>query len=818
MDLILRESYPLDASEKNKVNLGLDKIINEYKNNADTIQKLMSEAISLARSVEARADSLKKQGVLGRFLGDLLGSNHKASANNQKDLATAQYISQQLLIKVSEQNLITLKMVEDLRQKLHRLAVEQASMAKKQNEIKDYVTDILDLFFIKIRDRFDRIENQANLNSWTNYIVDHEILGNKTYCQLSVPARLMCLANDFFNLTKGRWDKKELAILKSTMRLVDVDPKAELAPIELFKSYQKEPSLLNKLFENIVDYDDFKDQSYDTSLLIGFTKIDYLKREGQENFNELVQLIGDKTKNEVEISAVTNEILWAGGDNPTDSISASSIVEMLLLDLKRVHKIKLEGTGLPRLSSNASYPSRKHLECKIMESVELKNAADKGNALAQYFYAQHLEKVAEGDELDDDIYLYYQMSAEQGLSESLYETGMCLYLGSGIEKDEPEAFELYKKSTFSDNPIKIGLHADDYDDDTKEGAVKRAKLTMLAAKMGDEGSMHSISKLLQEGTGIKKDIKKSIYWLQKSADKGLPIARYELSECYRLGKGVEKDIAFAYTWCHVAGESCDNHDQYEPAVDQLFSVYDYESDTDSTQKLAFYLKAAEKGLAIAQYKLAKCYQFGWGTEENEELRLHWLQMASDNSLLDAQKDLLLILYFQFSDYRDLLSDKYDSIRELILEKKMDLIIEGGVVESNYSDDNFNHQLKTTDEYVLYSKSVTQLLDLAKKLVNKGCPNAMSTVAEAYAGYGDFDLPTESAMWYKASALLGDEVSIRSFADAHIFTQYDENMQEILPDKSDSIFWNRFSLFRNKETGLECFADIAKQQLAELGYH
>ncbi len=780
MDLILRKSYPLNSGEKQEINNKLDKLISESKNNTEIIQKLMSQAVSLATSVEARADGLKSQGILGRFLDDILGSNHKTSANNQKDLATAQFISQQLLVKLSEQNAITFEMVEELASKVHTLATRQASLVHEQDDMKDEIANIhalLEHFFIKIRDKFDRIQNQANLNSWTNYIVDYEILGDKTYCQLALPARLMCLANEFFNLTKGRWDKKELAILKGTMRLVGVDPKENLKAIDLFKSYQEEPQLLNKLHENIITHDDFVTNTYDSEYLIGFTKLDYLRHQGKENFKELVRLFDDKTAQELEIAAVTNELLWMGGSNPAEPQSAFSIVETLLQDLKQIQTIAKEGTTLPQLPEGKSYPSRRHLEYKIMKPRELEMHADNDNALAQYFYGKHLELI----ELHEEMYLYYQMAAEQGLSAANYELGECYYLGNGVEEDEPHAFEYYQIATVSGEVIKIGQHAEQFTDEfmKKDDPIKQAKWTMLAAKMGRRRSMLELGKLYQDGTGIKKDIKKAFSWFQKSADAGLNDAYFELSECYRLGKGVVKNNSLALVYCHFAqifeGEDSNDYNHH------YFETYWNDESLDSDKFFSICSEVADSGDSIGQYCLSRCYVHGWGADENEEMRIEWILHSAENGLMIAKEQLL---------------EKYCSI------------------ESGYKE-LLDYEVSASPEYETYVEYAENAIELAQQLFLSGSVSALSTLSNLYrCGIGHLLEPIKGLDFMRAAARLGDEAGMASMAMMHEIIDVEHLVHSITHDNSNAIFWNRLCVIESK---IDSLVEDAKSRLEALGY-
>ena len=53
----------------------------------------------------------------------------------------------------------------------------------------------------------------------------------------------------------------------------------------------------------------------------------------------------------------------------------------------------------------------------------------------------------------------------------------------------------------------------------------------------------------------------------------------------------------------------------------------------------WYLKAAEQGLARAQYNLGLMYKFGTGVEQSYEKAREWYQKAAEQGLADAKEQL-----------------------------------------------------------------------------------------------------------------------------------------------------------------------------------
>lgn len=72
-----------------------------------------------------------------------------------------------------------------------------------------------------------------------------------------------------------------------------------------------------------------------------------------------------------------------------------------------------------------------------------------------------------------------------------------------------------------------------------------------AAKMGDAQSQFHIGNGYYYGHyGVPQDFTKAAYWLKKAAEQGE--ACWYIAKCYYLGRGVERDLAQAVSWCEKA--------------------------------------------------------------------------------------------------------------------------------------------------------------------------------------------------------------------------------------------------------------------------
>lgn len=121
--------------------------------------------------------------------------------------------------------------------------------------------------------------------------------------------------------------------------------------------------------------------------------------------------------------------------------------------------------------------------------------------------------------------------------------------------------------------------------------------------------------------------------LQSKAAKGDAVAQLNLGAAYDNGLGVERDVDKAIEW-------------YRKAADQGLAEAQFNlahilvSEDISTVGAAEYmLKAAEQGMADAQYLMGVTYAEGIGVEPDEEKARLWLKRAVAQGQKDAAKFL-----------------------------------------------------------------------------------------------------------------------------------------------------------------------------------
>ncbi|GHC97815.1 hypothetical protein GCM10007320_53000 [Pseudorhodoferax aquiterrae] len=102
----------------------------------------------------------------------------------------------------------------------------------------------------------------------------------------------------------------------------------------------------------------------------------------------------------------------------------------------------------------------------------------------------------------------------------------------GARKDAAEAVRWYRRSAAASDPC-----------------ASRAQYALYRA--------HA------EGTGVRRDMRVAIDWLQQAAEAGNPRAQRALGRAYDRGEGVARDPALARVWLRKSREGVAPHDDHE---------------------------------------------------------------------------------------------------------------------------------------------------------------------------------------------------------------------------------------------------------------
>lgn len=273
------------------------------------------------------------------------------------------------------------------------------------------------------------------------------------------------------------------------------------------------------------------------------------------------------------------------------------------------------------------------------ESINaLREAAEKGDAKAQYDLAQRLMMGAGVEQDCEQAVKWLRMSARKGYAAAQNELGVWYVKGYCVQPDETEGLRWVQKAAeqgHADGLYHLGVfYLNGTGVDTSDSEA--AKWFLKAAKAGDETAQYSIGRMYVEGQGVKQSYAEAAKWYRKAADQGHVDAMGQLGAFYGLGIGVDEDLSEAKNWTQKAAEKNDANAQYNLGI---FYRDGKGVRKDDVEAAKWFLKAANQHDVNAMTMLGTSYYNGEGVERDYVEAVKWLSKAADQGNADAQFNL-----------------------------------------------------------------------------------------------------------------------------------------------------------------------------------
>lgn len=251
--LALDNTALLADIERQKLETAVDSFLAQNSNNRRAVEASVLDALATLSPVSGRATHLREQGVLSRFMSAITGKNQHIAAENDRDLAQAQFAALRLIAAVQEKGAITLEFACTLQNRMNGAFAEIQRLGDRHNQDLRRVYRSLAGVYCKLRDRLSGHESRLNTLERTSRLHDWLLhpnrrhLDGKALSELPAALRLSCLANDFFRLTDGQWTVHELNSLKEMCLLVGLDHAHPVNIGEFCTQLSEQPACLQAL-------------------------------------------------------------------------------------------------------------------------------------------------------------------------------------------------------------------------------------------------------------------------------------------------------------------------------------------------------------------------------------------------------------------------------------------------------------------------------------------------------------------------------------------------------------------------------------------
>ncbi len=154
----------------------------------------------------------------------------------------------------------------------------------------------------------------------------------------------------------------------------------------------------------------------------------------------------------------------------------------------------------------------------------------------------------------------------------------------------------------------------------------------LAASQGHAESQYLLSTMLEAGEGVPVDVQEAALWELKAAEQRHAYAQANVSfRCYSAG-----DFEQAFLWCQRAAQIGLAWAQFHLGLMYRKGEGVLRSDTDAAH---WYGLAAQQHFAEAEQKLGELYSLGLGVPQSFSLAATWYRRAAEQGHAEAQYQL-----------------------------------------------------------------------------------------------------------------------------------------------------------------------------------
>lgn len=250
---------------------------------------------------------------------------------------------------------------------------------------------------------------------------------------------------------------------------------------------------------------------------------------------------------------------------------------------------------------------------------ELQRKADAGDGWAQLELAYRYSLGTGGVDKDKVKSVeWFHRAAAEGIPMAYFNLGVAYYNGDGVQIDDKQSCKWF-------------ILADDAGVEQARGAAQRAKETLSPPRFRDCEAL--VANAYCVGKEIKQDYSKALYLYKGLAAEGNGEASERLAVMYDHGWGVPSDPKQSVFWLERGAEQGNPLAQYE-----LGRIYELgiNAPQDYSRALKLYQASANGLFTPALMALSKMYMDGRGVKANSQTALMWALLAVDRGNPEAK--------------------------------------------------------------------------------------------------------------------------------------------------------------------------------------
>ncbi|KAG8785613.1 hypothetical protein FRC15_001046 [Serendipita sp. 397] len=270
----------------------------------------------------------------------------------------------------------------------------------------------------------------------------------------------------------------------------------------------------------------------------------------------------------------------------------------------------------------------------------LKKIADRGHVLAQYTLADCYSNgigTIKGRQDFDRAFPLFVSAAKHNHVDGAYRAGTCCEYGWGCRRDSSKAVHFYRAAASQQHPgsmFRLGQAEMNGELGLSKNPKEGIKWLKRAAENATAEFPHALHELaLCHENGVPNvvfvDLDYAAELLGQAAELGYAPSAYKLGECYEYGKmGCQTDPALSIHYYNIAAQQGHRDACFALTAWYLVGSPGVLPQSD-TEAFLWAKRAADAGLAKAQYAVGYFYETGMGTPPSNPDAMIYFKKAAD---------------------------------------------------------------------------------------------------------------------------------------------------------------------------------------------
>lgn len=270
--------FKFDDLDKELTNLS-----SRLKQNSRDMDKFVLEGVTHISAMDAQMNELHRSKGFKKLWNDVSGKSKRLKQGIDSNLINAQQATTKMISKLVETDAMSVELIRTVQSQLQGATIKMGHVLKQHGyeitsikdnyvkiaqlygklvlqdqEIAGAINNLYNMFFSNIKtvdSKFFNVEKEIeglkDVQRLQNWMINikFQTFQRKDYKELDIYEKIVCIASDFFFITKGVWDDEIILFVKGALDSLEISPYKIVSYNELIYKLMWNKNLRDYLFD-----------------------------------------------------------------------------------------------------------------------------------------------------------------------------------------------------------------------------------------------------------------------------------------------------------------------------------------------------------------------------------------------------------------------------------------------------------------------------------------------------------------------------------------------------------------------------------------